>query len=84
MESPTLHDVVIIGGGIVGCCVAFQLADRHGARVTVLERAIPGAEASSAAAGILGAQIECHGPTDPARFALMLASRAEHAALDAR
>ncbi len=84
MEPSTLHDVVIIGGGIVGCCVAFQLADRHGARVTVLERAIPGAEASSAAAGILGAQIECHGPTDPARFALMLASRAEHAALDAR
>jgi len=79
-----MRDVVIIGGGIIGCCVAFELADRHGARVTVLERAIPGAEASSAAAGILGAQIECHGPTDPARFALMLASRARHAYLDAR
>ncbi len=79
-----MHDVVIIGGGIIGCCVAFELADRHGVRVTVLERSIPGAEASSAAAGILGAQIECHGPTDPARFDLMLASRSRHAALDAR
>ena len=65
MEPSTLHDVVIIGGGIVGCCVAFQLADRHGARVTVLERAIPGAEASSAAAGILLSLIHISEPTRP-------------------
>jgi glycine oxidase len=52
-------DVVIIGGGIMGCASALALA-KAGARVTVLERSVPGAEASSAAAGILGAQTEAH------------------------
>jgi glycine oxidase len=49
--------VVVIGGGVMGCASALALADR-GADVVVLERAVPGAEASSAAAGILGAQVE--------------------------
>lgn len=53
--------VVLIGGGIMGSASALALAKR-GAQVTVLERAVPGAEASSAAAGILGAQAEAHGP----------------------
>jgi glycine oxidase len=52
--------VAIIGGGIMGCAAALALAER-GADVVVLERAVPGAEASSAAAGILGAQVELHG-----------------------
>jgi len=51
--------IAIIGAGIMGCATARALAKR-GARVVLLERAIPGAEASSAAAGILGAQIEMH------------------------
>ena len=54
-------DVAIIGGGIMGCAVALRLAQR-GVGVTVVERAIPGAEASSAAAGILGPQMEAEGP----------------------
>src|SRR5687768_7712831 len=53
--------VVIVGGGVMGCAAAFELAGR-GVRVTVLERSVPGAEASSAAAGILGAQVEAHAP----------------------
>jgi glycine oxidase len=44
----------------MGCGCAWELA-RAGARVVVLERSVPGAEASSAAAGILGAQVEAHG-----------------------
>jgi len=44
----------------MGCATALVLAER-GADVVVLERAVPGAEASSAAAGILGAQAELHG-----------------------
>jgi glycine oxidase len=52
--------VAVIGGGVMGCSTAFVLAER-GAEVVVLERAVPGAEASSAAAGILGAQVELHG-----------------------
>src|SRR5262245_46125012 len=51
--------VAIIGAGVMGCAAALALAKR-GVEVVLLERAIPGAEASSAAAGILGAQIEMH------------------------
>jgi glycine oxidase len=54
-------DVAVIGGGIMGSAVSLRLAQR-GVRVTVVERAIPGAEASSAAAGILGPQMEAEGP----------------------
>ncbi len=41
----------------MGCSVAYWLA-RTGAQVLVLERSVPGAEASSAAAGILGPCVE--------------------------
>ena len=51
--------VVVVGGGVMGCACAWELA-RHGFSVVVLERSVPGAEASSAAAGILGAQVEAH------------------------
>jgi glycine oxidase len=54
-------NVVIVGGGVMGCSVALKL-QQAGAHATVLERAIPGAEASSAAAGILAPQSEAHGP----------------------
>lgn len=54
-----LPSVLIIGGGVMGASSALELA-RAGAHVTVLEKSIPGAEASSAAAGILGAEAEAH------------------------
>ena len=44
-----IADVVIVGGGIMGSAVALRLAQR-GLSVTVVERGIPGAEASSASA----------------------------------
>src|SRR6185295_103679 len=53
-------DVAIVGGGVMGCAIALRLAQR-GADVIVVERGIPGAEASSAAAGILGPQWEAEG-----------------------
>jgi glycine oxidase len=54
-------DIVVIGGGIHGCAAALRLA-QAGARVTVLERSVPGAEASSAAGGILSPGVEAqHG-----------------------
>jgi len=49
--------VIVVGGGLMGCSSALALA-RKGCRVTVLERSVPGAEASSAAGGIIGAQVE--------------------------
>jgi glycine oxidase len=51
---------VIVGGGLVGSAVALELA-RRGVSATVLERSVPGAEASSAAAGILAPRVEAHG-----------------------
>src|SRR6476469_8210822 len=59
--EPRTADVVIVGGGVMGCAVALRLA-RKGAAVTVIERGIPGAEASSAAAGMLAPQMEAEGP----------------------
>ena len=50
-------DVIIAGAGIIGVSLALELRGR-GATVLVLDRAEPGAEASSAAAGMLA-------PADP-------------------
>jgi glycine oxidase len=57
----SLPDVIIVGGGVMGCALALRLR-QAGVKVTVLERSIPGAEASSAAAGILAPQWESDGP----------------------
>ncbi len=51
-------NVVVVGAGLVGTAVARRLA-LSGAKVTVLERGVPGAEASWAAGGILSPQAEC-------------------------
>lgn len=69
-------DVILIGGGVMGCSTALALAKR-GVATLVLERSVPGAEASSAAAGILGAQVESHADGPMAR--LCVASRALYA-----
>lgn len=71
-------DVIVVGGGLMGCCVAYRLA-KDGARVQVLERSVPGAEASSAAAGILGPTVESFADA----FALQLGRRSRelHAVL---
>ena len=45
-------NVLVVGGGIIGCSAAWELA-KAGARVTLIERSTPGAEASGASAGIL-------------------------------
>lgn len=70
-------NVVIVGGGVMGMSIALELAARAD-RVTVLEKSVPGAEASSAAAGLLAPQLESHGPGP--MLSLCLRSRAMYPA----
>jgi glycine oxidase len=55
------QDAIVIGAGVQGCAVALRLA-QAGMDVLVLERSVPGAEASSAAAGILSPGVEAEEP----------------------
>src|SRR5215469_16284533 len=54
-------DVVIVGGGVIGCAIAYFLRKR-GIGVTVLERGEIGAQASGAAAGLLAPLGPLSGP----------------------
>jgi len=55
---PLNMNVLVVGGGIMGSATALALREQGCKQITLLERAVVGAEASSAAGGILGAQIE--------------------------
>ncbi len=48
----TKYDVIVIGGGIIGLSLAWELS-RHSARVLVIERREPGQEASHAGGGLI-------------------------------
>lgn len=54
-------DVLILGGGVIGCSIAYYLS-KAGASVTVVERGDIGGATSGAAAGILAPLIESGGP----------------------
>jgi glycine oxidase len=69
-------DVIIIGAGIIGCAIGYELA-KHGRSVLVIERNQIGSEASSAAAGMLSAQLShAEGNLSPSFFHLLLEGRA--------
>lgn len=73
-------DVVIIGGGIIGCASAYALT-LAGLTVTLIERDRLGAGASGVAAGMIAPQAEAH--SADAIFALSLLGAAEYPALTA-
>lgn len=53
-----LHaETIIVGGGVIGCAIAYELASR-GKEVILIERARIASETSSAAAGMLAADSE--------------------------
>ncbi len=71
-------DAVIVGAGIVGCSIAWELA-KAGLKVCMLERGGIGEESSAAAAGMLSGQ---HGVTNfGARYQLHLEARELHAVI---
>jgi glycine oxidase len=51
------YDLIVVGGGIIGSSIAFQQS-KLGRKVLILDKNKLSAEASSAAAGMLGAQAE--------------------------
>lgn len=53
----SIYDAIIVGGGVIGGSIAFQLAKR-GKKVLLLEKDRLASKASGAAAGMLGAQAE--------------------------
>jgi len=55
----TFFDVIVVGGGAIGCMTAWRIA-QTGQSVLLLEKGQLGQEASRAAAGMLGAQLEVH------------------------
>src|SRR6266852_7950993 len=56
MDQPKTASVVIIGGGVVGCSIAYNLARRGQRDVVVLERETVGSGTTSKAAGGIRAQ----------------------------
>ena len=62
-------EVAVVGGGVVGCSIAYHLA-LEGIQVTVLEQGQIGGAASSAAAGILAPLAEAHADNPFATLAL--------------
>ena len=64
------HDAIVIGAGLIGSAIALRLA-QEGLRVAVLEKDVPGREASWAGAGMLSPA-----PDSPASIPLVPFGRA--------
>ena len=63
------NHVVVVGGGVIGCSIAYQLAGT-GVRVTVVERGKLGGGASGVAAGMVAALSEGFSAGEPLKLAL--------------
>ena len=69
---PASVDVAIIGGGVMGCAIAWQVAKR-GISCALVERGVFGGGASGATAGVVGPLWHLD-PDDPAMFRLGMRS----------
>ena len=71
-------DVIIVGGGVIGCSIAYHLT-LAGSSVRLIERDRLASGASGVAAGMLAPQVEAH--YDDPFFDLCLRGRDEHVEL---
>ncbi|QQS32418.1 MAG: glycine oxidase ThiO [Acidobacteriota bacterium] len=55
-------EILIIGGGVIGLCIAYKLRLAGTRRIAIVERGTFGSEASWAAGGMLGVQAETDSP----------------------
>ena len=60
MTSSRSSNILVVGAGIVGCAVAYELA-RRGASVQVIDDRLPGMGATQASAGMLAPFTEAEG-----------------------
>ncbi|MCI0660330.1 MAG: glycine oxidase ThiO [Acidobacteria bacterium] len=74
-DSGEQFDAAIIGGGVIGCSIAWRLA-QSGLRVALVERGDPGCESSRAAGGMLAPLVEADRMDD--FYQLAVASRASY------
>src|SRR5579884_3949332 len=68
-------DVIVVGGGVVGCSIAYRLAER-GRRVLLLERRGLASGASGRNGGMTGAGSAMHSAAGRAVYALTAANLA--------
>lgn len=68
----THFDICIVGGGVIGCSIAYYLA-KKGLQPLVIEKNTLGSQSTQAGAGMLGAQVEMNLPD--AMFRLGITSR---------
>ncbi len=69
MRNNGHYDVIVVGGGVIGAGIAFELA-MAGARVALIEKNKPASGASGAAGGMLAADSEHFGSEELHQLAL--------------
>jgi glycine oxidase len=62
LNKISIVKITVVGAGVVGCAVAYELASR-GARVELVDPRVPGRGATGASAGILAPLVEGHSPS---------------------
>src|SRR4029453_1631041 len=69
LELGALHDVLIVGAGLIGSAIAWLLS-KSGCSVVLMDAGRFGGEASSAGAGMLAPGGEYREPSPAAQFAI--------------
>jgi glycine oxidase len=69
LEADTVHDVLVVGAGLIGSSIAWLLS-KAGCSVVLIDAGSFGGEASSAGAGMLAPGGEYSEPSPAARFAI--------------